>query len=394
MRLVSRLKIRLVACPLMCLALGWAGTALAANCNITSVSKTPINDLGANLYLGQFQGGLYPAGSNIVPALHSSAGAQHASNIVPRATSGAPDPNGRYVLLSIGMSNTTQEFSRFIQLASSNPNVNHGRLRIIDGAAGGQTSSTWDQPTDANYDRVRDNVLAPQGLTEAQVQAAWVKVANAGPTISLPNANADAFALQAQTGNIVRSLKVRYPNIQVVFLSTRIYAGYAQGVSTLNPEPYAYESAFGAKWAIQAQINQMSGGGIDPIAGNLDFNTIAPWIAWGPYLWADGLTPRSDGLTWACTDLVADGTHPSDTGRTKVADMLLDFLLHSPYSQPWFEGRPGDANGDGTVNIDDLTAVITHWGTCPAPCSACAGDVTFNCAVNIDDLVRVITNWG
>lgn len=372
--------------------LSWASAALAANCNITSVGKTPINDLGAGLYLGQFQGGLYPGGSNAAPVRHAAAGVQRAQNVIPRAVNGSPDPNGKYVLLSIGMSNTTQEYSRFIQLASTNPNVNHGRLAIVDGAAGGQTASTWDQPTDTNYDRVRDLVLAPLGLSEAQVQAAWVKVANAGPTVALPNANADAYALQVHTGNIVRSLKVRYPNIQVVFLSTRIYAGYAS--TTLNPEPYAYESAFGAKWAIQAQINQMAGGPIDPLAGDLNINTVAPWIAWGPYLWADGLTPRSDGLTWACSDLSNDGTHPSDTGRTKVANMLLNFMLTSSYSQPWFEGRPGDANGDNVVNIDDLTAVITHWGACPAPCSACVGDVTFNCFVNIDDLVRVVTNWG
>jgi hypothetical protein len=153
-----------------------------------------MNDLGAGLYLNQYAGGLYPDSANAIPSAHAAAGLLHAGAIVPRNVSGQPAPagGGRYVLLSIGMSNTTQEYSRFMQIAAADAQVNHGPLRIVDGAAGGQTASTWDSPTDANYDRVRDQVLMPQGLSEAQVQAAWLKVANAGPTIALPNPNADA----------------------------------------------------------------------------------------------------------------------------------------------------------------------------------------------------------
>jgi len=54
-----------------------------------------------------------------------------------------------------------------------------------------------------------------------------------------------------------------------------------------------------------------------------------------------------------------------------------------------------DVNHSGTVNIDDLVAVITSWGNCPRPCPAyCAADVNHDCMVNIDDLVAVITGWG
>src|SRR5262249_21295695 len=155
--------------------------------------------------------------------------------------------------------------------------VNHTTLKIVNGAMGNQTAPNWDEPTDANYDRVRDVMLAREGLTEAQVQVAWVKVANGGPTHALPDDNADAFLLVTQMGNIVRSLKTRYPNLKMVFLSSRIYAGYA--TTTLNPEPYAYESGFAVKWLIEAQIDQMAQGHVvNTLAGDLDY--LAGGAAW------------------------------------------------------------------------------------------------------------------
>ena len=79
------------------------------------------------------------------------------------------------------------------------------------------------------------------------------------------------------------------------------------------------------------------------IAGDLNFNTVSPWLAWGPYPWADGLTPRSDGLTWACSEVESDGTHPAQPAEQKVGRMLLDFMLASPFAVPWFRACvPGD----------------------------------------------------
>ena len=331
----------------------------ASDCSRTSVGLTPISDLGTGLYLGRYEGGLYPNGSNIVPAAHDMAGRARGLAVQPLAPDGTPSPNGKYVLLSIGMSNTTQEFcchpTTFMGRAAADADVNHSTLVIANGAAGGQTAGTWDSPTDANYNRVRDQVLTPLGVTEAQVQVAWVKVANANPTVSLPSAGADAFTLVGQMGNIVRALKVRYPHLQQVFFSSRIYAGYAS--TTLNPEPYAYESGFAVKWLIAAQISQMAGGPVDPLAGDLNINTVAPWVAWGPYLWADGLMARSDGLTWACADLEADGTHPSTSGEGKVGLMLLNFFLDSQFTGVWFRaGTPcrADFNHNGVVNSQDF----------------------------------------
>ncbi len=211
-------------------------------------------------------------------------------------------------------------------------------------------AARWTSPSSPDYDTVRDQQLAPLGLTEQQVQVIWLKEADAYPTVALParpgppaaNQVPDAYTLETELGAILRALRVRYPHLQEVFLSSRIYGGYASGsikdVAQLNPEPYAYESGFSVKWVIQAQIAQMGNGGAvtDARAGDLNENTIAPWAAWGPYLWADGTVRRSDGLVWVSSDFTSDGTHPSAAGIAKVGTALLTFFLDSPYTRCWF----------------------------------------------------------
>ena len=58
---------------------------------------------------------------------------------------------------------------------------------------------------------------------------------------------------------------------------------------------------------------------------------------WGPYFWADGTTPRkSDELVYERADLAGDGTHPSNSGRQKVAGQLLRFFKEDPLASKWF----------------------------------------------------------
>ncbi|MDQ3696451.1 MAG: hypothetical protein M3373_00285, partial [Gemmatimonadota bacterium] len=289
-------------------------------------------------------GNLYPSG-NWMPSAHHSAGVTRAQSVRPLNVNGTPSASGKYVLMSLGMSNTSQEFCNgksgmpcharsFMGRAAADPAVNHTTLAVVNGASSLQVALNWDNVTDANFDRVRDSVLAPRGLSERQVQIIWVKLTNASPKIALLNSSADAYALEATLGRVVRAIKVRYPNIRQVFVSSRIYAGYA--TTALNPEPYAYETGFSVKWLVGAQISQMQTGTVDPRAGNLNYSTVAPWIAWGPYLWANGTNPRSDGLVWQRSDFAADGLHPSAAGEAKVATKLLDFFKTSPHTRCWF----------------------------------------------------------
>ncbi len=364
-------------------------------------AATPISDLGTGLYLNQYPGGLYPNGSNAVPAPHAALGAARAANVAPLNVLGQPDPAGKFVFLSIGMSNTSQEFSglnhptsfqpwTFMGQAAAHPAVNRSSMVMFNGARGGETAAKWDAPGDENYLRVATE-LQQAGLSEQQVRVAWVKVANPNPAVSLPASNSDALTLVRQSGNILRALDARYPNLEQVFFSSRIYAGYA--TTTLNPEPYAYESGFAVKRVVEAQINQMSGGAIDPLAGNLDANTAAPWIAWGPYLWADGTNPRGDGLVWLPTDFQSDGTHPSQAGQTKVGRLLMRHFINSPLARDWFlDYAQGDANLDGTVNLDDFNLLAANFGQSNRTWQQ--GDFTYDGRVNLEDFNALAGNFG
>ena len=141
----------------------------------------------------------------------------------------------------------------------------------------------------------------------------------------------DAKVLLTNLGLVLRALRVRYPYLRIVFLSSRTFGGYA--TTDLNPEPYAYESGFAVKWAIESQINEMGGQPWLQRAGTLNYTKkVAPLVVWGPYMWANGTTRRSDGFFWNREDFEEDGTHPSQSGETKVTGALLDFFKNSPYA--------------------------------------------------------------
>ena len=134
---------------------------------------------------------------------------------------------------------------------------------------------------------------------------------------------------------ILNKLKERFPNLRIAYLSSRIYGGYAR--TPLNPEPYAYESAFVVRWLIQDQIKGKPSLNHDPEKGAVK----SPLLLWGPYLWADGEMGRKiDDFVWKPEDFGPDGTHPSDSGRRKVAEQLLDFVKTDPTAKMWFvKGR-------------------------------------------------------
>jgi hypothetical protein len=284
-------------------------------------------------------GGLYGQGRNTPPEAHQAAVQEALARIKPLDPEGQPSETGKIVLISLGMSNTTQEFSAFKKLADADP-AKSPAVVIVDCAQGGQAAHQWVYPTEGKRNRpspwlVMDQRLAKAGVRPAQVQLVWMKQAQIMPA-RLGEFPEHAQSLKNDMAEILRRLKPRFPNLRIAYLSSRIYAGYA--TTPLNPEPYAYESAFSVRWLIEDQINGDAGLNYDASQGPVQ----APVLLWGPYLWADGVKPRKDdGLVWLREDLAGDGTHPSTSGRRKVAEMLLTFFKTDPNAKGWFLNPSG-----------------------------------------------------
>ena len=140
----------------------------------------------------------------------------------------------------------------------------------------------------------------------------------------MPSDSANVWKFTFSLGQTVRALRVRYPQLQMVFISSSIYGGY--DTTGYNPEPFAYEEGFSVKWLIESQITEMRGSAANPGRGTLNYaKKSAPLIMWGPYLWANGMTPRTDSTFWMRPDFEPDGVHPSQLGETKAAGMCSSF---------------------------------------------------------------------
>jgi hypothetical protein len=319
----------------------------------------PLTEMGDGEYKG-LDGGLYGGGKNEPPAGHRKLALQALKRIRPLNAKGEPDADGKVVLISIGMSNTTMEFMAFKRMADADP-AKAPHVVIVDTAQGGRSAGAWAKSLSGNTRRANvpladqpyegtpgenspdqqelgadhtvweeaDRRVRGAGCTPQQVQVVWIKVAGS-VKLGFPE---HLKEYQGHLATIVRLAKARYRNLQIAYLSSRIYAGYA--TTMLNPEPWSYESAFGVRGVIQQQIKGDPDLNADAARGPVK----APVLLWGPYLWADGTKPRADGLIWQRKDLARDGIHPTRTGTRKVSQQLLRFLTTDPLARPWFKAN-------------------------------------------------------
>lgn len=342
----------------------WAATALLAaavadgpalgqgGCTSACV---PLMDLTPPAtYLG-FEGGLYPGGSNSPPPAHAAAAQRAAEAVVPRDLGGAPHPDGHVGVLSIGVSNQLVEWRAVTRRVDHDPSF-AGEVVFVNGAAGAAFSTPLANPASHLWPEI-DARIAAAGLTAPQVQVVFLETASLyTPPRPFPQ---HALDLRDELRAIVQLAKDRFPNLRLVYLSSVTYTGYSTfGVS----EPRTYEQGFSVRWLIEEQILGDPRLGHDPLVGPVE----APVLLWGPYLWAFGDAPRSDGFSTPRAYFGPDGVHASRLGEERIADEYMELLTTAPSAQTWLRVRPGRSRRalpvTADATLDDLQPGLALGG--------------------------------
>jgi O-glycosyl hydrolase len=111
------------------------------------------------------------------------------------------------------------------------------------------------------------------------------------------------------------------------------------------------------------------------------------WIA---VLGTGGTLEFRDQTTGNCSES-HNGTGLSALPPTWSSGKVWTSCLASLYvsASTSSSGKVGDINGDGAVNIFDLSILLSHWGT-----SDSASDLNHDGTVNIFDLSVLLSHWG
>jgi hypothetical protein len=124
-----------------------------------------------------------------------------------------------------------------------------------------------------------------------------------------------------------------------------------------------------------------------------------------PQLYIDGSNCRPITARFFDTDGDLNVTAADFIGGRECQDYNCNYASDNEDSLIWAahlghncsgecDCRPGDANGDGTVNIGDAVYMISYvfrGGPPPTPYPLCSGDANCDCQLNIGDAVYIIS---
>jgi hypothetical protein len=237
--------------------------------------------------------------------------------------------DGLIGLVCIGMSNSNQECSDFIQRVAGEYSAEvNPAVRVVNCAVGGHAIERWNDPVeDADlWDACVANRLPAAGVRPDQVRVLYHKAANqftlgaaGSPLPAFPSPESDYENFRRNLGTFASRVRTKFPSVQAVYSSSRSTGTFASSGS--RGEPLSYEEGHALNVWLAA----------NPVVDGV-------WYGWGPYLWAPDCatgTTNGGGVCYERADFVADGIHPAAGARAKISRLLHERLL----TESWYRRR-------------------------------------------------------
>lgn len=300
------------------------------NCKGVSSPFIPLADLKNDTF-HNYTGGKYPNGQNVIPNAHYKKGMQLSNAIFPLDINGNIDStNGKVGFMILGFSTAAMTGNVFKWICTRKAINPH--LTIVIGAQGGMDINAMLDENSEYWEKATDD-LNNAGLSNLQIQMIWISTGDMqSASLDFPE---QSIVLADKYQTLLVLIKHTYPNIKIVFLSDRTFAGYIDNNGPqLLAEPTAYYTSWAIKFLIERQLQSLSGYTYSDI----------PFIDWGPMLWTNGETGDSYNYKWNCEDAAKGGIHPTAKGRSKEAIRLYTFFRNHPYTKQWFTSPRSQVN--------------------------------------------------
>lgn len=299
------------------------------NCANHTTGLVPITDLTGKTYRG-YTGGKYATG-NDRPKIQLNRAIDQAKKILPLDTAGNPDKiKGKIIFAAVGASNPATEFNQLIALTDTFKLLNP-KLRLFNTCIGGTGIQKMNDVAD-NYWTQANKKLMDSGYSNKQVQVVWIEQENTqNADTAFPSA---PLSLLEDYRKLLSVISIRFPNVKIVYLNQRAYAGYIDVTPGVIGKglhfPRDYYNGWCIKWLIEKQLSDAPG-------FRYNGTPEIPFIDWATSFWADGKNPRLDGLSYDCTtDFGSDGLHLSVLGEKKAGLVLFNYYKTDTISDYWF----------------------------------------------------------
>jgi hypothetical protein len=172
------------------------------------------------------------------------------------------------------------------------------------------------------------------------------------------------------------------------------------GVSILSGAPLNAWTAENAPMQVGSGMDNDSL--YDRMAGQVGYN-LWEWQSGDPE--EDTVIDLHTGVTFGAVDMTAKATYSFVVALATTNTGQEHFEAQMATAKAWCidhgicepddicDCKPGDANGDGSINVGDavyLISFVFKGGPAPTPYATCSGDANCDCAANVGDAVFII----